>query len=108
LHRFDLVIDGSGADPLWFLPLLCPDALRLLEFGVEGALTGERLEEAIGHDLAVVGVAPKLVLPNLSGVNEGPGFPNLSCLGLLSDRVLGAEMRVTDPPMGRSGEYQSV
>jgi mycobactin lysine-N-oxygenase len=108
LHRFDLVIDGSGADPLWFLPLLCPDALNLLGLGANGALTGERLEESIGYDLAVVGVTPKLVLPNLSGVNEGPGFPNLSCLGLLSDRVLGAEMGVTDSPMGRSGEYQSV
>lgn len=108
LHRFDLVIDGSGADPLWFLPLMSPAALDLLEPGVGGPLTGERLEESIGHDLAVVGVTPKLVLPNLSGVNEGPGFPNLSCLGLLSDRVLGAEMGVTEQPIGRSGEYQSV
>jgi mycobactin lysine-N-oxygenase len=108
LHRFDLVIDGSGADPLWFLPLMSPVSLGLLELGVGGPLTGERLEESIGHDLAVVGVTPKLVLPNLSGVNEGPGFPNLSCLGLLSDRVLGAEMGVTEQPMGRSGEYQSV
>jgi mycobactin lysine-N-oxygenase len=108
LHRFDLVIDGSGADPLWFTPLLQPDALNLLELGVGGQLTLERLEDSIGPDLAVAGVTPKLVLPNLSGINEGPGFPNLSCLGLLSDRVLGAEMGVTDPPMGRSGEYQSV
>jgi mycobactin lysine-N-oxygenase len=108
LHRFDLVVDGSGADPLWFLPLLRPDARSLLELGVNGALTGERLEESVGHDLAVMGVIPKLVLPNLSGVNEGPGFPNLSCLGLLSDRILGAEMRATDPQKGRSGEYQSV
>ena len=108
LHRFDLVIDGSGADPLWFLPLMSPASLSLLELGVGGPLTGELLEESIGHDLAVVGVTPKLVLPNLSGVNEGPGFPNLSCLGLLSDRVLGAEMGVTEQPIGRSGEYQSV
>ena len=108
LHRFDLVIDGSGADPLWFLPLLHPTAVDAFELGLGGPLTRERLEESIGHDLAVAGVAPKLVLPNLSGVNEGPGFPNLSCLGLLSDRVLGAEMRVTDPPRGRTGEYQSV
>jgi mycobactin lysine-N-oxygenase len=108
LHRFDLVIDGSGADPLWFLPLLSPAAVDLLEVGVGGPLTGERLEDSIGHNLAVSGVSPKLVLPNLSGVNEGPGFPNLSCLGLLSDRVLGAEMEVTEQPMGRSGEYQSV
>jgi mycobactin lysine-N-oxygenase len=108
LHRFDLVIDGSGADPLWFLPLMSPAALDLVQLGVGGPPTGERLEESIGHDLAVAGVTPKLVLPNLSGVNEGPGFPNLSCLGLLSDRVLGAETGVTGQPMGRSGEYQSV
>lgn len=110
LHRFDLVIDGSGADPLWFLSLLSPAALDLLELGLGGPVTGERLEESIGHDLAVSGVTPKLVLPNLSGVNEGPGFPNLSCLGLLSDRVVGAEIGVTAAgrPRGRSGEYQSV
>lgn len=108
LHAFDLVIDGSGADVLWFVPLLSQNALDLLELGVGGPLTGERLEESIAHDLAVAGVTPKLVLPNLSGLNEGPGFPNLSCLGLLSDRILGAEIGVTDPPMGRSGEYQSV
>jgi len=108
LHRFDLVIDGSGADPMWFLPLLDPAATSLLELGVGGPLTRERLEESIGHDLAVAGVTPKLFLPNLSGINEGPGFPNLSCLGLLSDRVLGAELELTDPPMGRSDEYQSV
>jgi mycobactin lysine-N-oxygenase len=108
LHNFDLVIDGSGADPLWFVPLLRRPVVDMLEAGLGGQLTGERLEDSIGHDLAVGGISPKLVLPNLSGVNEGPGFPNLSCLGLMSDRVLGAEMGVTDPPMGRSGEYQSV
>ncbi len=31
LHSFDLVIDGSGADPLWFVPLLRPNAVDLLE-----------------------------------------------------------------------------
>jgi mycobactin lysine-N-oxygenase len=90
------------------VPLLSRPAVDMLEAGLDGQLTGERLEDSIGHDLAVEGISPKLVLPNLSGVNEGPGFPNLSCLGLMSDRVLGAEMGVTDPPMGRSGEYQSV
>jgi mycobactin lysine-N-oxygenase len=108
LHNFDLVIDGSGADPLWFIPLMRQPAVDLLMLGLGGPLTGERLEDSIGHDLAVADLNPKLFLPNLSGVNEGPGFPNLSCLGLLSDRVLGAEMGVNQPPLGRSGEYQSV
>ncbi|CAM4379167.1 Lysine/ornithine N-monooxygenase [Mycobacterium basiliense] len=108
LHEFDIVIDGSGADPLWFLPLLSRDVINRLEMGLGGSLTGERLEESIGPDLAVMGVDPKLFLPNLSGLNAGPGFPNLSCLGLLSDRVLGADLGVTQRPIRRSGEYQSV
>lgn len=93
VHGFDLVIDGSGYDPLWFTTLFSQDALDLLELGLGGPLTGDRLQEAIGHDLAVTDVSPKLFLPNLAGLNQGPGFPNLSCLGLLSDRVLGGELR---------------
>lgn len=108
VHGFDLVIDGSGADPLWFLPLLTQDALDSLELCLGGPLTSERLEESIGPDLAVTGASPKLVLPNLAGLNQGPGFPNLSCLGLLSDRVLGAEIGAGEPSIRRSTAYQSV
>ncbi len=109
VHGFDLVIDGSGADPLWFLTLFSQDALDLLELGMGGPLTGESLEEAIGYDLAVTAVTPKLFLPNLAGLTQGPGFPNLSCLGLLSDRVLGAELRPsTNPSITRSDAHQSI
>jgi mycobactin lysine-N-oxygenase len=92
VHGFDLVIDGSGADPLWFVPLFGQDTLDLLELGLGGPLSGDRLAEAIGHDLSVAGVAPKLFLPNLAGLTQGPGFPNLSCLGLLTDRILGTHI----------------
>lgn len=103
VHGFDLVIDGSGADPLWFTSLFSQDALDLLELGLGGPLTGDRVQEAVGHDLAVVDVAPKLFLPNLAGLNQGPGFPNLSCLGLLSDRVLGADLgRSVPSPTNRA------
>ncbi len=90
VHGFDLVIDGSGADPLWFTSLFSQDALDTLELGLGGPLASERLQEGIGYDLSVSDVTPKLFLPNLSGLTQGPGFPNLSCLGLLSDRVLGS------------------
>lgn len=90
-HGFDLVIDGSGADGLWFVPLFSQDALDLLELGLGGPLTADALQESIGHDLAVAEVFPKLFLPGLAGLTQGPGFPNLSCLGLLSERVLGAD-----------------
>jgi mycobactin lysine-N-oxygenase len=109
VHGFDLVIDGSGADPLWFTTLFSQDVLDLLELGLGGPLTGDRLQEAIGHDLAVTDVTPKLFLPNLAGLNQGPGFPNLSCLGLLSDRVLGAELGPsTNPSTRRNDEHQSL
>jgi len=109
VHGFDLVIDGSGADALWFVPLLAQDALDKLELGLGRPLTGDSLQESIGYDLAVTGVTPKLFLPGLAGLNQGPGFPNLSCLGLLSDRVLGAEMSVTTHrSIRRTDEHQSV
>lgn len=109
VHGFDLVIDGSGADALWFTQLFSQDTLDLLELGLGGPLTGECLQESIGYDLAVAEVTPKLFLPNLSGLNQGPGFPNLSCLGLLSDRVLGADLGVEPHHTPRSiNEQQSV
>jgi mycobactin lysine-N-oxygenase len=97
VHGFDLVIDGSGADSMWFVPLFAQDALDLLELGLGGPLTSEALQESIGHDLAVSEVYPKLFLPGLSGLTQGPGFPNLSSLGLLSDRVLGADLTDGSP-----------
>jgi mycobactin lysine-N-oxygenase len=103
------VIDGSGADPLWFTSMFSQDALDLLELGLGGPLTGDRVQDAIGHDLAVIDVAPKLFLPNLAGLNQGPGFPNLSCLGLLSDRVLGADLgSSTTASTRRDDEHQSL
>jgi mycobactin lysine-N-oxygenase len=109
VHGFDLVIDGSGADSLWFAPLFSQDALDLLELGLGGPLTSERLQEAMGYDLAVTDVAPKLFLPNLSGLTQGPGFPNLSCLGLLSDRVLGSSVSPSKYSVGsRRDERQTL
>ncbi|MCH9730933.1 MAG: NADPH-dependent L-lysine N(6)-monooxygenase MbtG [Actinomycetia bacterium] len=108
VHGFDLVIDGSGADPLWFLSLLSQDARDLIELALGGPVTAERLEKSIGHDLAVEGLNPKLFLPTLSGLTQGPGFPNLSSLGLLSDRVLGAYIHQSDNPRRTIGEYQPV
>ncbi len=109
VHGFDLVIDGSGADALWFTDLFTQDALDLIELSLGGPMTGERLQESIGYDLAVEGLSPKLFLPNLSGLNQGPGFPNLSCLGLLSDRVLGADLTESaDRNSRRSHEHQPL
>ncbi|MEU7631035.1 SidA/IucD/PvdA family monooxygenase [Nocardia sp. NPDC049220] len=90
MHAVDLVIDATGGRPLWFLELFDANAADLLELAVGGELTQARIEAAIGYDLAVSGLDSKLYLPNLAALTQGPGFPNLSCLGALSDRVLQA------------------
>ncbi|MFF2087827.1 SidA/IucD/PvdA family monooxygenase [Nocardia sp. NPDC058176] len=87
-HAFDLVVDATGGQPLWFLDLFDADAADLVELAIGGPIDKDRLEASIGHDLAVTGMEAKLFLPNLAGLAQGPGFPNLSCLGELSDRVL--------------------
>ena len=48
-------------------------------------------------DLSVAGLDPPLHLPVLAGLAQGPGFPNLSCLGLLSDRVLRRYVPLSEP-----------
>jgi hypothetical protein len=56
-----------------------------------------RWANAIDSELSVVGVQPKLYLPMLAGLTQGPGFPNLSCLGNLSDRILKHSISVLNP-----------
>ncbi|MFA7336221.1 MAG: SidA/IucD/PvdA family monooxygenase [Candidatus Obscuribacterales bacterium] len=46
-----------------------------------------RLEHLIEPDLSVADFEPKIHLPRLAGLRQGPGFPNLNCLGLMSDRI---------------------
>ena len=80
---YDLVVVAIGFDPRWFEDLLGHDARSRLE-----EATGAELERRIDVDLSIAGLSPPLHLPVLAGLAQGPGFPNLSCLGLLSDRIL--------------------
>jgi mycobactin lysine-N-oxygenase len=79
---YDLVVVAIGFDPRWFEALLGDEARRRL------ALAGEELERRIDVDLSIAAMSPPLHVPVLAGLAQGPGFPNLSCLGLLSDRIL--------------------
>ena len=77
----DYLIVATSFNPMWFLGLLSPTLRRRL-----GDPVG--IEERIGRDLAVSGMTPPLHLPMLSALSQGPGLPNLTCLGNLSDRIL--------------------
>jgi mycobactin lysine-N-oxygenase len=81
---YDLVVVAIGFDARWFERLLGAEARRRLDL----ALAGAGLERRIELDLSVGGLSPPLHLPLMAGLAQGPGFPNLSCLGLLSDRIL--------------------
>ena len=56
-------------------------------------------EQRIDVDLSVAGPNPPLHLPVLAGLAQGPGFPNLNCLGLLSDRILRPYVRSGPPDL---------
>jgi len=80
---YDAVVVAIGFDGRGFEALLGERATaRYWQ-----ALGDDELRRHIGHDLSVDGLAP-LHLPVMAGLAQGPGFPNLSCLGLLSDRIL--------------------
>src|SRR4029077_5337130 len=94
---YDAVVVAIGFDGRWFEALLGEDAGARYR----DALGGGELERVIDVDLSVgglgrvfdvvlpgPGLAPPLHLPVMAGLAQGPGFPNLSCLGLLSDRIL--------------------
>jgi len=86
--QYDYVIVAIGFNSLWFTDLLDEQTRARLR-AVTNNLERKAIEEAIEEDLSVRDFRPRLHLPMLAGVAQGPGFPNLSCLGLLADRVLG-------------------
>jgi mycobactin lysine-N-oxygenase len=89
---YDVVVVAIGFDGRWFEALLGENAGGRYR----DALGGGELARVIDVDLSVSGLAPPLHLPVMAGLAQGPGFPNLSCLGLLSDRVLRRYVAVND------------
>ncbi len=90
---YDLVVVAIGFQAGWFEALLGGEARRRLHSGLAGA----ELERRIDVDLSVAGLSPPLHLPLVAGLAQGPGFPNLSCLGLLSDRILRRYVPLAEP-----------
>ena len=95
-YIYDVVIVAIGFDPLWPLDLLTEDkrsnfptvnrqrrqsALKTVSNMVDKFLR-------VSLPLAENGKYVNLHLPMLSGLKQCPGFPNLSCLGHLSDRII--------------------
>jgi mycobactin lysine-N-oxygenase len=89
-ERYDYVINCTGFDLLRQLRGLFPDAVRDEVEEQCGPLWDRppQSEVPIGRGLELEGVHPRMHIPGLGGLRQGPGFANLGSLGLLANRVL--------------------
>lgn len=88
--RHDYVVNCTGFDVLAQVEPLFPPAVRAAIQACVGPVWGahDGAELPIGRALDFEGLRPRLHVPGLAGVAQGPGFANLGCLGLLANRVL--------------------
>lgn len=88
----DFVVNCTGFDLLAQLRELFPEETRTEIESRTGPLwdAPARTEVPIGRQLELRGVEPRVHIPGLAGLSQGPGFANLGALGLLANRVLQA------------------
>jgi mycobactin lysine-N-oxygenase len=86
----EYVVNCTGFDLLAQLRNLFPAPLRAQVESQAGPLWERPVgsEIRIGRALELEGMSPRLHIPGLGGLSQGPGFANLGALGLLSNRVL--------------------
>ncbi len=86
----EYVVNCTGFDLLAQLRDLFPPEVRAEVEGQAGPLWDRPpgAEVRIGRALELEGMLPRLHIPGLGGLSQGPGFANLGALGLLSNRVL--------------------
>jgi mycobactin lysine-N-oxygenase len=101
---YDFVVVAIGFGGRWFERLLRVEARQRFD----DALAGAMLERHIDVDLSITGLSPTLHLPVLAGLAQGPGFPNLSCLGLLSDRILRRYVPLEEQAPGFESERREL
>jgi mycobactin lysine-N-oxygenase len=107
-QRYDFVVNCTGFDLLRQLRGLFPDAVRDEVESQCGPLWDgpPQTEVPIGRALQLEGVEPRLHIPGLGGLRQGPGFANLGSLGLLANRVLQPLLETDAPLAGKSVRMQ--
>ncbi len=89
-REHDYVANCTGFDLLAQLRTLFPAVVREAIERQVGPIWDRPAgtEVPIGRHLELEGMRPRLQIPGLAGLGQGPGFANLGALGLLSNRVL--------------------
>jgi mycobactin lysine-N-oxygenase len=105
------VVDATGFDAWWFTRLFIGELAEALNDGNLRTYLEERVNANLAipihadqKDLTDNGVVEatakklvgalsgstnaRIVVPMVAGIAQGPGFPNLTCLGLLANRIL--------------------
>jgi mycobactin lysine-N-oxygenase len=108
--RFDYCVNCTGFDLLAQLRGLFSPRVRVEVERQAGPLwEGPRQAEVpIGRTLELEGMRPRLYIPGLAGLRQGPGFANLGSLGLLSNRVLMPFLLEEDQLSGHSGRQSAT
>jgi mycobactin lysine-N-oxygenase len=90
VDAYEYLVNCSGFDLLEQLRGLFAPATRAEIERQAGPLWDRPpdVEMPMGRALEVVGLSPRLHIPGLSALAQGPGFANLGCLGLTANRVL--------------------
>lgn len=88
-----MLVVSVGFDNYWFRELFPDEVSKELSYRQSTDLIEENLLEDTSIDFAKppfnkVGDTPRLHLPMSAALAQGPGLPNLSCLGTLSDLIL--------------------
>jgi mycobactin lysine-N-oxygenase len=86
----EYVVNCTGFDLIAQLrSLFGPELRDEIERRVGDLWEGRRgIEVPIGRHCELRGMDPRLQIPGLAGLSQGPGFANLGALGLLANRVL--------------------
>jgi mycobactin lysine-N-oxygenase len=108
-HRFDFCVNCTGFDLLAQLRGLFPEEVRSEVERQAGTLwdAPPGFEVPIGRTLELEGMRPRLYIPGLAGLRQGPGFANLGSLGLLSNRVL-MPFLLTEEELGERPDESSA
>ncbi len=87
---YDFVVNCTGFDLLAQVRGLFAPQQRAEVERLAGPLWDRppQTEVPIGRALELVGMDPRLHIPGLGALSQGPGFANLGSLGLLANRVL--------------------
>ena len=89
-ESYDFVVNCTGFDLLAQLRGLFAAKVRAEVERQAGPIWDRppQAEVPIGRALELEGVTPRIHIPGLGGLRQGPGFANLGSLGLLANRVL--------------------